>query len=402
MPQATWDILREASNHMTDGMSDGTTPQPSHVGTVGRAFGPARKGAHRAGRRNFLAGAAALAGGAGFGLVMDHGRPAAAAISSDLTSAMDARVTRTPESRFTDLPDYPFTPNYVEVNLGDGFGTQLRMHYIDERPSDPTKSSGETILLLHGNPSWSYLYRHVIPELVAAGHRCVAPDLIGFGKSDKPADRFAYTYQGHLNWLREALFDRLDLTKLTMVGHDWGGMLGLLLLAGNPSRFRRVVASNTTLAEGGRDLGPGWPYLAQWLQFTQRTERFEPGQVIENFTVGNLHPAVRAAYNAPYSTDASLHGVRRFALLIPITPYDEANPIIHQAWDVLETLQTPFLCAFSDQDHVTHGDSSALSSRIPGARNQPHTVITNAAHFVQEDQPAAFAAVVNNFIRSTS
>jgi haloalkane dehalogenase len=346
-------------------------------------------------RRKFLAAAAALTGGALVGSTLDLGSPTAAA-----AAAKAPKVVRTPDERFVALPDYPFEPNYVRVDLGDDSGARLRMHYIDERPSDPAKASGETVLLLHGNPTWSYLYRHVIPPLVVAGHRCVALDLVGFGKSDKVADRFAYTYQRHVDWLSEAVFDRLNLRDVTMVCHDWGGLLGMLLLAQHPDRFRRVIVSNTTgPREGGPDLGPGWEYLAKWLQFTQRTEQLEPGQVVEDFTLTDLDPAVRAAYNAPFADDVSLHGVRRFAVLIPITAYDEANPVIQKAWDMLETLQIPFLCAFSDQDHVTHGDSTVLTARIAGARG---TVIHDAAHFLQEDKPSEFAAVVNDFISSTS
>ena len=275
------------------------------------------------------------------------------------------------------------------------------MHYVDERPSDPAKASGETIVLLHGNPSWSYLYRHVIPPLVAAGHRCVAVDLVGSGKSDKVTDRFAYTYASHVGWLREALFDRLGLGDVTLVCHDWGGTLGLLLVAQNPGRFRRVVASNTGLRVAGPDLGPGWQHVAKWLQFTQRTEQLRPGLIVDGYSLTELAPGVRAAYDAPYPGDEFLHGVRRFAVLIPITAEDESNPMIEQAWTVLENLQTPFLCVFSTDDHVSHGDYSALSDRIPGAQGQPHIAIQGAQHFVQEDRPAEFAAAVNSFISST-
>ncbi|HEU4946942.1 MAG TPA: haloalkane dehalogenase [Kribbella sp.] len=353
------------------------------------------------GRRKFLKGAAMLSGGALLGTTVDLRKPTAAAATSE--SAVGRRVARTPNERFESLPDYPFKPHYVRINAGDRDGTQLRVHYIDERPSDAAKASGETILLVHGNPSWSYLYRHVIPPLVAAGHRCVAIDLVGMGKSDKPTDRFLYTYQHHLNWLREAVFDRLDLRDVTMVCHDWGGLLGLLLLADQPDRFRRVVASNTSgPREGGTDLGPGWAYLAKFMQFTQRTEQLEPGQIIEDFTLTKIDPAVRAAYNAPFPGDAYLHGVRRWSVLIPITESDEANELISQAWEVLETLQTPFLCVFSDKDHVTGGNSTHLTSRIPGAQGQPHTTITNAAHFLQEDKASEFTMAIDNFIRSTS
>ncbi|MDP4505394.1 haloalkane dehalogenase [Nonomuraea turcica] len=301
---------------------------------------------------------------------------------------------RTPEARFHDLPDYPFASHYVEIGQA-----RLRMHYIDETPADP---SGETVLLLHGNPSWSYLYRHVIPPLVAAGHRCVAPDLIGFGKSDKPASRFAYTYRNHLDWLREALFDRLDLREVTLVCHDWGGALGLPLLAAQSGRFRRVVASNTGLSTGEEDLGEGWPMMAAWLQSSQRIHPFEPSKVIDSFTVNDLALEELAAYDAPYPDESYLPGVRQFPLLIPISPQDENTPALREAWAVLESLDIPFLCAFSDQDHITRGDHSALSGRIPGAKGQSHITISNAGHFVQEDQGPAFAAVIAGFIRSTA
>ncbi|MCM0673349.1 haloalkane dehalogenase [Micromonospora phytophila] len=353
-------------------------------------------------RRRFLAGAAALTGGALLGPAVNVTTPAGAAPTSGSALADDPKALRTPDERFAHLPDYPFKPNYARIKLGDGSGAELRMHYLDERPRDPAKASGETVLLLHGNPSWSYLYRHVIPPLVAAGHRCVAPDLVGFGKSDKVVDRFAYTWQSHVEWLREAVFDRLDLRDVTMVCHDWGGMVGLLLLAQHPDRFRRVVASNTGLREGGGDLGPGWEHLAKWVQFTQRTKQLEPGQIVDGFSLTHLDPAVQAAYNAPYPDDRYLHGVRRFAAIIPITENDEANPAIRAAWKVLESLQTPFLCAFSAEDHVTRGDHTSLSGRIPGAQGQPHTAIADAAHFVQEDQAAEFAQVVADFISLTS
>ncbi|MFI7068531.1 haloalkane dehalogenase [Kribbella sp. NPDC050124] len=310
-------------------------------------------------------------------------------------------MLRTPDDRFADLPDYPFKPNYVTVPLEPGTDETLRLHYVDERPSDPSKASGETIVLLHGNPAWSYLYRHVIPPLVAAGHRCIAVDLVGHGKSDKVADRFSYSYASHVRWLREALFKRLGLRNVTLVCHDWGGTLGLLLLAQNPDRFRRVVASNTGLREGGADLGPGWQHMAKWLQLTQRTEDLRCGPIVDGFSLTELPATVQAAYDAPYPADAYLHGVRRFAVLIPINADDEANPMISDAWKVLQRLRTPFLCLFSAQDHVTRGNHSALSDHIPGAKGQPHLAIEGAAHFVQEDRPAEFAAAVNAFISST-
>ncbi|MFF0269423.1 alpha/beta fold hydrolase [Kribbella sp. NPDC004536] len=178
---------------------------------------------------------------------------------------------RTPDARFDGLVDYPFEPHYVDIDAG---GTQLRVHYLDERP-DPADASGETVLLLHGEPTWSYLYRHVIPPLIAAGHRCVAPDLVGFGKSDKPTDRFDYTYQSHLDWLRQVVFDQLELSGVTMLCHDWGGLLGLRLLGEHPDRFRRVVVTSTSLPTGDRE--PSGP-LSIWLQLSQRSNRFWPAR----------------------------------------------------------------------------------------------------------------------------
>lgn len=353
-------------------------------------------------RRRFLTGAAALAGGTLTASAASLQQRAAAAPPSEPTQALGPKVLRTPDRRFAGLPDYPFEPNYVRISLGDGSRTKLRMHYIDERPSDPAKSSGETILLLHGNPSWSYLYRHVIPPLVAAGHRCVALDLVGMGKSDKPTDRFLYTYQQHMDWLTEAVFDRLDLRDVTMVCHDWGGTLGLRLLAEHPDRFRRVVAMNTGMKTGEEKItGEGWMYLAQWLQFTQRTNPLKVSEVVAGFTASTPDPAVLAAYDAPFPDDTYQHGVRRFAVLIPLTPRDEATPAFKAAWEVLETLNIPFLCVFSKDDHVSGGNHAALSDRIPGAAGQPHTVLTNAHHFLQEDKPDEVAAAVNNFISST-
>jgi haloalkane dehalogenase len=307
-------------------------------------------------------------------------------------------VLRTPETRFDGLPDYPFAPHYVEIGSGDGSGIPLRVHYVDERPSDPAQASGETILLLHGEPSWSFLYRHVIPPLVAAGHRCVAPDLVGFGKSDKPTDRFAYTYQGHVDWLRETVFDRLDLRDVTMVCQDWGGLLGLRLLAEHPDRFRRVVATNTSFPTGDEDLGGAF---SLWLQLSQRANPFDIGQVVERGTVTTLDPAVRAAYNAPYPDESYLQGARQFPLLVPIMPHDEAAPANRRAWAVLETLQTPFLCAFSDKDYGVGDGARVLRERIAGAHGQSHTTITGAGHFVQEDKGPELAAIVNNFIQAT-
>ena len=298
---------------------------------------------------------------------------------------MTTASLRTPDARFADLADYPFEPHYVELSNG------LRVHYLDEGDA-----SGETILLLHGEPTWSYLYRHVIPPLVAAGHRCVAPDLVGFGKSDKPTDRFAYTYQNHLDWLRETVIDTIDLHDLTLVCHDWGGLLGLRLLAEHPDRFRRLIATNTSLPTGDQDLGGS---LSVWLQASQRSNPFAPSEVVDRGTVGELDSAARIGYDAPFPDESYLQGARQFPLLVPITPYDEAAEPNRLAWSALRRLTIPTLYVHAEHDWAVGDGRGMIRDTIPGAGE---VVLGRAGHFVQEDKPAEFAAAVDTFIRSTS
>ncbi|MFI5695939.1 haloalkane dehalogenase [Kribbella sp. NPDC051586] len=302
---------------------------------------------------------------------------------------MTIEVRRTPDARFDGLRDYPFEPHYVDIDAGDGSG--LRVHYVDEQP-DPAAASGETVLLLHGEPTWSYLYRHVIPPLVAAGHRCIAPDLVGFGKSDKPADRFDYTYQSHLDWLRQVVFDRLELSDVTMVCHDWGGLLGLRLLAEHPDRFRRVVATSTSMPTGDREPSA---LLSIWLQLSQRSNPFVASQVVDRGTVTELDPAVRAAYDAPFPDESYLQGARQFPLLIPLTPYDDATVPNRKAWSVLRTLSIPFLYVHADHDFGVGEGRATLGEAIPGAQE---AILENAGHFGIEDRSAEFAAVVAEFV----
>jgi haloalkane dehalogenase len=307
------------------------------------------------------------------------------------------QVLRTPDERFDDLPDYPFEPHYAEIDSGDGHGTTLRVHYLDERPEQP---SGETVLLLHGEPTWSYLWRHIIPPLVAAGHRCVVPDLVGFGRSDKPADRFDYTYQTHLDWLRGVVFDGLDLNDVTLVCHDWGGLLGLRLLAEHPGRFRRAVATNTMLPVGDQEMGP---YFLYWVQSSQRSNPFRVADVVarnRRGSGGETDPRVLAAYDAPFPGEPYLQGARQFPLLVPISPQDEASQANRDAWAVLEKLETPFLCAYGELDPVSRVHGERMAERIPGAKGQPHVTIAAAGHFVQEDQPRQLAETIVGFIGS--
>ena len=304
------------------------------------------------------------------------------------------RALRTPDDRFVGLPDHPWAPRYVEVASGDGGGGALRVHYVEDGPPD----AGETVLLLHGEPSWSFLYRKVIPPLVAAGHRCVAPDLVGFGRSDKPADRSDYTYQRHVDWLRETVFERLDLRDVTLVCQDWGGLLGLRLVAEHPERIRRVVAANTFLPTGDRD--PGEAFRA-WRTFSQEVEVLPVGGILQGATVSTLPDEVVAAYDAPFPDERYKEGARQFPLLVPASPDDPAAEANRQAWASLERFTKPFLCAFSDQDPVTAGADRHLRERIPGAEGQPHTTLEGGGHFLQEDVGPALAQVVLDLIADT-
>ena len=291
-------------------------------------------------------------------------------------------ILRTPDERFANLPGFPFEPHYVEV---DG----LRIHYVDEGPRE-----ADPVLLLHGEPSWCYLYRKMIPVLAAAGHRAVAPDLVGFGRSDKPAAREDYTYQRHVDWMR-GLIEALDLRNATLVGQDWGGLIGLRLVAENEDRFARVVAANTFLPTGDRP--PGEAFLG-WQRFSQTAPEFHIGRIIQGGTATVLPDDVVAAYDAPFPDDTYKAGARQFPMLVPTKPDDPASDANRKAWEVLRRWQKPFLCAFSDSDPITAGGDRAFQAEVPGTKGQPHTTITGAGHFLQEDKGEDLAAAVNAFL----
>ena len=297
------------------------------------------------------------------------------------------KVLRTPDERFAGLPDFPFEPHYVE--LADG----IRVHHLDEGPAD-----APPVLLLHGEPSWSYLYRKVVPVLVAAGHRCVVPDLVGFGRSDKPTPRAEYTYQRHVDWMREALFDRLDLRGITFFGQDWGGLIGLRLVADAPDRFARVVVGNTGLPTG--DVPPNDAFKA-WQTFSQTSPKFDIGRIVSGGCATPLAAEVVAAYDAPFPDDAFKAGARRFPALVPTAPDDPAHDANTKAWDVLRRFDKPFLCAFSDRDPITKGGQRAFIGVVPGTSGQPHTTIEGAGHFLQEDRGPELARVIADFIAAT-
>jgi haloalkane dehalogenase len=292
-------------------------------------------------------------------------------------------VLRTPDDRFADLPGWPYAPSYATTSDG------LRMAYVDE-------GSGPTVLLLHGEPSWGYLYRRMVPVLVEAGFRCVVPDLIGFGRSDKPAAVEDHTYARHVEWLRSVLFDRLDLTDVTLVCQDWGGLLGLRLVAEQPERFARVCAANTGLPDGTRRLPDAW---WRFRDFVVRTEDLPIGFLVASGCAEPLAPEVQAAYDAPFPDASYKAGPKAFPDLIPQDADDPATPDNQRAWEVLRDWDRPLLCAFSDGDPITAGGERALIHKIAGAAGQPHTTITGGGHFLQEDRGPELARVVADWAR---
>ncbi len=302
------------------------------------------------------------------------------------------KTVRTPDEHFADLPDFPFSPHYVEVD--DGEGGTLRIHHLDEGPPDAAP-----VLLMHGEPSWSFLYRHVIPALVEAGHRVIAPDLVGFGRSDKPTEQSDHTYARHVEWMRQALFDRLDLRDITFFGQDWGGLVGLRLVALAPERYARVVIGNTGLPTGH---GPASEAFLAWQKFSQEAEDFPVGAIINGGCTTDLAPEVIAAYDAPFPDDTYKAGARIFPTLVPTSAEDPATPDQEAAWKVLERFDKPFLLAFSDADPVTKGGDAPFRAKVPGAQGQAHTTIEGGGHFLQEDRGPELAEVINGFIEATT
>ena len=301
------------------------------------------------------------------------------------------KALRTPDERFDNLPDFGFEPHYTTID--DGEGGELRVAYLDEGPRD-----ADPILLMHGEPSWSFLYRHMIPSLVAAGHRCVAPDLVGFGRSDKPSEQGDYTYARHVDWMAKALFGGLDLGHITFVGQDWGGLVGLRLVALEPNRYDRLVVANTGLPTGE---GKATEAFLAWQAFAREVDSFPVGRIIGGGCTTVLAPEVVAAYDAPFPDDSYLAGARVFPSLVPTTPDDPAHDDQQAAWAVLETFDRPVLTAFSDGDPITKGGASVFLRRIPGTTDQPHTTIEGGGHFLQEDRGPELARVVADFIAAT-
>ena len=331
------------------------------------------------------------------------------------------KTLRTPDERFANLPGYPFAPHYSEVP--DGEGGTLRIHCVDEGSGD-----AGLILCLHGQPTWSYLYRKMIPIFVDAGFRVVAPDFVGFGRSDKPTETDDYTYARHVAWM-SAWLGSLDLRDINLFCQDWGGLIGLRLVAAYPERFARVVAANTGLPDGGGlppdAAGPmralydtipivpaselferfaakdGPPGFFFWRKYCAESPEFRIGDVMQN-AGGGLSDEQRAAYEAPFPDARYLAGARKFPSLVPIFPDDPEIPANRAAWEVLAKFDRPFLTSFSDGDPVTAGMHEVLQERIAGAKGVDHVTIEGAGHFLQEDKGEVVAEEMIKFIRATA
>nr|WP_137678291.1 haloalkane dehalogenase [Parerythrobacter lutipelagi] len=287
------------------------------------------------------------------------------------------KVHRTPDDRFAKIADYPYDPRYHV--LGDG----LRLHYVDEGPRD-----APPVLMMHGEPSWSYLYRKMIGPVIEGGYRVLAPDLIGFGKSDKPTDKDAYTYAGHVAWMRE-WFEALGLNNVILACQDWGSLVGLRLVAAMPEKFAGVVLSNGGLPSGQE--AP--PAFAKWRAFSKYSPVFPIGGIIQKATTTDLPKSVVAAYDAPFDTRGSKAGARIFPSLVPLGK-NEAVPDQLEAWKALETFDKPFTCCFSDRDPITRGGDAQFKERVPGARDNDLHRTLKGGHFIQEDDPLGFVGAI--------
>ncbi len=302
--------------------------------------------------------------------------------------AGDVKALRTPDERFTDLPDFDYPPQYA--TLADG----LRMAWVEAGPAD-----GEPVLLLHGEPSWSFLYRTMLPALADAGLRAIAPDLIGFGRSDKPAEVGEHSYARHVEWVRELAFDVLDLHGVTLVGQDWGGLIGLRLAAEHPDRFARIVAANTGLPTGDVDMPEIWH---QFRTAVQTAPTLDIGRFVQAGCRRPLSDEARAGYDAPFPDESFKAGPRAMPGLVPYRPDDPAADANRAAWAGLTASPTPMLIAFSDGDPITGGMRPILERTMAGAAGREHPVIADAGHFLQEDAGPELADAVVDFVRSTA
>src|SRR5215469_45894 len=296
------------------------------------------------------------------------------------------RVLRTPEERFAGLPDFGYEPRYADAG-------ELRLAYVEAGPP-----AGEPVLLLHGEPSWSFLYRKVIPVLAGAGLRVIAADLIGFGRSDKPAETADHSYARHVEWIRAFAFDALGLAGVTLVGQDWGGLIGLRLVAEHPDRFARVVAANTGLPTGDQPMPDVW---LRFREVVRTAPALSVSRLVQSGCQTTLPPDVLAAYDAPFPDESFKAGPRAMPSLVPTSPDDPASAANRAAWDRLRGWDKPFLVAFSDRDPITGAMAPILKTAVPGAAGLDHPVIEGAGHFLQEDAGDRLGTVIADFIRQT-
>ena len=290
---------------------------------------------------------------------------------------MLVRVLRTPDAAFDSIPDFPFAAHYAQITDAQD-GTSLRVHYVDEGPRD-----APVVLMMHGEPTWSYLYRHMIAPIAASGLRVVAPDLIGFGRSDKPTAKSDYSYSRHVAWMRSWI-ETLDLRNITLACQDWGSLVGLRLVTALPERFNGVVLSNGGLPAGQ----PAPRAFAIWRAFSKYSPLFPIGRIVKAGTRRGLSDAEIAAYDAPFPDSSYKAGARIFPTFVPLGPNVAVADQL-KAWDVLDRWDKPFLCCFSDSDPITRGGEALFIGRVPGTAGQRHTTL-KGGHFIQEDDPAGF------------
>ncbi|MGE0554226.1 MAG: haloalkane dehalogenase [Gemmatimonadales bacterium] len=296
---------------------------------------------------------------------------------------MPSAVLRTPDERFVGLPDFPFEPHYATVG-------GLRLHFVDEGPRD-----GRVVLLLHGEPTWSYLYRRMIPPLAAAGFRAVAPDFVGFGRSDKLPRVDDYSYRLHLDTIR-GLLDAVGVDRIALFGQDWGGLIGLRLVAAQPERFSSIIVANTALPSASLQMPEAF---LRWREYSQRVPEFLAGKIVRKSCLEAIPPEVEAAYDAPFPDQSFTAGARAFPMLVPIDASDPESAENERAWRELERWRKPLLTAFSDGDPITRGGDLVFQRRVPGASGQPHTVIQGAGHFLQEERGEELARVMIAFLK---
>jgi haloalkane dehalogenase len=305
---------------------------------------------------------------------------------SKLPTIHKDRVLRTPPERFANLPDFSYQPHYLEL---DG----LRIAYIDEGPRDAAP-----VLLMHGEPTWSYLYRKMIPGLVAAGHRVIAPDLVGFGRSDKPSHKADYSYANHVAWM-VAWMEGIDLQRATLFCQDWGSLIGLRMATHSPDRFDRIVLANGGLPTGAQGVAPRAFIL--WRAFARFSPMFPIGKIVNSGCSNKLSPEEIAAYDAPYPSSRHKVAARLFPTFVPTQPNDPERAANEKAWEVLKQWNKPFLTLFSSRDPITRGGEKIFQKLVPGAANQPHSTTRGAGHFLQEDKGPEIARTISDFIHST-